>query len=253
MPDNTSRFSNRASDYSAARPGYPPVLLDLLKSEAGLSKSSSIADIGSGTGISALLFLDNGNTVFCVEPNKDMRAAAEAALQPCYTNFRSSGGSAENTLLESGSVDIVTAAQAFHWFDRDKAAAEFRRILKPGGFAVLIWNERKRKGNPFFEDYEKLILKYARDYSGVRHWNIDKTVFDDFFGKNGYHFNCLKNSQYLDRDGFKKRAMSTSYLPWSGEPGNAEMTAELETIFSKYQENSRICFEYDTKVYIGRL
>ncbi len=251
MPDNSSRFSNRALDYASARPGYPPVLLDLLKSETSFSKGSMIADIGSGTGISAQLFLKNGNIVFCVEPNKDMRAAAESTLKN-FPNFRSSGGSAENTGLDGGSIDLIIAAQAFHWFDRDKAKAEFKRILKPGGFTALVWNERKRTGRPFFKEYENLILKYARDYKGVRHWDIEDSVFDDFFGE-GYHFICLKNSQFLDLEGLKKRAMSTSYLPAAGEKGNPEMIMEIESLFRRYQEEGRVYFEYDTKVYLGRI
>ncbi len=252
MQDNTQRFSKRAIDYAASRPGYPAVLLDLLKSETCFSKDSVIADIGSGTGISAEIFLKNGNTVFCIEPNKEMRTVAETAFKS-YPNFRSLEGRAESTGLDRSSVDIVLAAQAFHWFDRDKAKIEFKRILKSGGYAVLVWNERKRTGRPFYIDYENLILKYALDYTGIRHWETGDNIFDEFFGDEGYHFNSLKNSQFLDLEGLKKRVMSTSYLPAAGEPGNVEMIIELELLFSKYKENGRVCLEYDTKVYIGKL
>src|SRR5581483_4013685 len=135
------RFSSRVNDYVLYRPGYPAQILELLKTECGLTGDSEIADIASGTGIFTRMLLENGNRVFGVEPNDDMRKAGESFLAS-YRNFTSVAGTAEATTLADHSVDFVTAAQAAHWFHRERARKEFVRILRPGGWTVLIWNER---------------------------------------------------------------------------------------------------------------
>jgi len=167
MIDSTKRFSSRVENYIKYRPDYPPDILELLKGMCGLSGDSVIADIGSGTGILTELFLRNGNEVFGVEPNREMREAAERLLGK-YPNFKSISGRAESTTLKVGSVDFITASQAFHWFDRKKARREFLRIIKPGGWTVLIWNERELV-SPFARAYEHLLRTYATDYEEVNH------------------------------------------------------------------------------------
>src|SRR3954468_20199343 len=147
-----ARFSNRVADYVRYRPSYPPAVLDMLRREAGLEPKAVIADVGSGTGISAGLFLREGCTVFAVEPNNEMRHAAETLLKD-HTSFHSVSGTAEATTLTEHSVDFVVAAQAFHWFNPKPTRAEFTRILKPGGWVVLMWNERRLDTNPFLRDY----------------------------------------------------------------------------------------------------
>jgi len=148
----TSRFSSRVEDYVRYRPGYPREVITLLTTECGLTAESVVADIASGTGIFTRLLVENGNRVFGVEPNREMRAAGEQFLK-AYGQFTSVAGSAEATTLAAQSVDMITAAQAAHWFERAKARGEFVRILKPGGWLVLLWNERKTDGTPFLRDY----------------------------------------------------------------------------------------------------
>src|SRR5581483_9144642 len=155
----TQRFSSRVDNYIRYRPGYPAEILALLKRECALKKESVIADIGSGTGLLSRMFLENGNVVYGVEPNSEMRKAGERLLAS-YSQFHSIAGTAESTTLPVRRVDFVTAAQAAHWFDRKKARAEFIRILKPGGWLVLVWNERCID-TPFLRDYEQLLLTYA--------------------------------------------------------------------------------------------
>src|SRR5215469_16795520 len=140
--DAKQRFSNRVTDYARYRPSYPPELLDLLRMECGLQHEQNIADIGSGTGLLTKLFLENGNRVFGVEPNGEMRSAGEEVLRG-YPNFTSIDGSAEATTLADSSVDFISAGQAFHWFDVELARGEFRRILKPGGWVVIVWQDRR--------------------------------------------------------------------------------------------------------------
>src|SRR4026208_981769 len=140
--DPTKRFSKRVENYIQYRPKYPPAVFDFLRNELNLAPSSIIADVGSGTGISSEMFLRNGNTVFGIEPNSEMREAGERNLSQ-FASFKSIYGTAEATTLEDHSVDFVIAGQAFHWFDRARSRAEFFRILKKNGWVVLIWNDRK--------------------------------------------------------------------------------------------------------------
>jgi len=153
----TSRFSDRVANYVLYRPGYPPQALQALQTECGLAPNHVIADIASGTGIWTRLLLENGNAVFGIEPNAEMREAGERLLQ-AFPNFTSLAGTAEATTLASQSVDFVTAAQAAHWFDRARSRREFVRILKPGGWLALLWNERVTDTTPFLRDYEQLLL-----------------------------------------------------------------------------------------------
>src|SRR5215813_11661600 len=166
----TERFSTRVDNYVRYRPGYPAEIIDLLTASCGLTPQSLIADIGSGTGKSAEIFLANGNVVFGIEPNEGMRTAAETILGK-NPNFRSVNATAEATTLPESSVDLITAGQAFHWFDLEKTKPEWVRILKPGGWAVVIWNERRLDTTPFLRDYEALLLKYGTDYQNIRHEN----------------------------------------------------------------------------------
>ena len=168
MTDSTQRFTGRVEDYARHRPAYPPELLELLRRECGLTKDTVVADVGSGTGILARLSLDNGNRVIAVEPNDEMRRAGELLLSG-HGRFESVTGTAEATTLPQRSVDLITAGQAFHWFDPGAARKEFARVLKPGGKVVLVWNDRRKRGGPFLEAYEGLLETYANDYAEVEH------------------------------------------------------------------------------------
>ncbi len=148
IQEPTHRFSSRVDNYVLHRPGYPADVLGLLRTECGLTPNSVIADIASGTGIFTRLLLENGNRVYGVEPNPEMRSAGETFLA-AFPRFTSITGTAEATILAAQSVDLITAAQAAHWFDRGKSRREFVRILKPGGWLVLLWNERQPTRRPF--------------------------------------------------------------------------------------------------------
>jgi SAM-dependent methyltransferase len=241
------RFSNRVDNYVKYRPGYPVGVLELFRDEMGLTADSAIADIGSGTGLSSKLFLDNGNTVYGVEPNANMREAAAEFLK-AFPNFRNTDGTAENTTLSEASVDFVIAAQAFHWFHAEKTRAEFQRILKPGGYAALIWNERQLDTTPFLAEYEQLLLKFANDYTKVRHDNINEESLKDFF-QNDFRRATFDNLQVLDFDGLKGRVSSSSYMPSETDETYAPMVEELKTLFAKHAENDRISVFYDTNVF----
>ena len=247
MSDTVARFSNRVANYVKYRPGYPSDVLDHLKAKTGLTGASIIADIGSGTGFSAKPFLENGNTVYGVEPNAAMRDAAEEYLK-AFPNFISHDGTAENTNLDDASIDFVTAAQAFHWFDAEKTRTEFGRILRPGGFVVLLWNERQLDTTEFLREYEKLLLKYAKDYEKVRHENIDQEKLGDFF-QAPYQQATFENVQVFDFEGLRGRVLSSSYMPSEDDPSFPALEKDLRGLFTKHSENDRIKVFYDTNIY----
>src|SRR6185369_8596943 len=228
MSDPLTRFSNRAENYALHRPGYPPGVLEILKSECGLTSNSVIADVGSGTGILSELFVKNGNLVFAIEPNSAMRLIAERSFKTSQ-EFVSIHATAESTTLEAKSVDFVTAAQAFHWFDRARARLEFARILKPAGWVVLIWNERLLDSSPFLRQYEDLLLRYGTDYQKVRHEKATGEIAGFFFPQT-FKLKTLENAQHFDFASLKGRLLSSSYTPAPEHPNFKPMLAELEEI-----------------------
>lgn len=244
---SSERFTNRVANYVKYRPGYPTALTQYLEKCCGLTGESVIADIGSGTGISAKLFLENGNKVYGVEPNDAMRLATENYLDG-FQNFCSLPGTAEATGLDRESIDLTIAAQAFHWFDPEASKREFCRILKPDGHAVLIWNERKLDATPFLDEYEQLLLKYATDYRKVRHENVDTDRIAAFLGHD-FGTAVFENEQEFDFDGIKGRLLSSSYMPDEASPHYAAMIEELKALFAKHAESDRISVLYNTKIY----
>ena len=250
-PDSTRRFSDRVENYVRYRPTYPAGVLEVLRQEAGLSSRDAIADIGSGTGISAEHFLRNGNEVFAVEPNLEMRQAAESQLQQ-YAEFHSVVGTAEATTLPNHSVGYIVAAQAFHWFDQANAKQEFVRILRPDGWVVLIWNSRRTDSTAFLRDYEALLQEYGTDYREIRHNNIKPGDLEAFFGGRA-EVRSRYNQQLFDFEGLKGRLLSSSYVPNVEHPNFLAMVQGLEHIFEQHQDNGKVRFEYDTKIYFGHL
>ena len=245
----TQRFSSRVDNYARFRPGYPAEIIELLKQQCGLTGASVIADIASGTGIFTRLLLENGNHVLGVEPNEKMRVAGEEYLAS-YPNFTSITGTAETTTLPDHSVDLTTCAQAAHWFDREKALNEFRRILKPDGYLVLIWNDRRIGATAFAHDYEQLLLKYGTDYAEVKRRD---NASAEFFGSIPCKKRVLRNFQDLDYAGLEGRLLSSSYTPQSGHASYAPMKAALKHIFDTHHIGGRVRMEYDTKLYFGQL
>src|SRR5438105_6634219 len=207
----TTRFSNRVQDYAKYRPGYPPEMFELLKRECGLFRHTYIADIGSGTGILARYFLEDGNIVLGVEPNAEMRVYAERDLAQ-FKKFTSVTGTAEATTLPNTCVDMVTAGQAAHWFDSAKARTEFVRILKPGGGVVLAWNEREVDAAPFLRDYEKLLLEFGTDYADIRHEKTTENIAQ-FFAPSEFRSAVFANQHVFDFAGLRGRLLSSSYVP----------------------------------------
>lgn len=249
--DPRQRFGDRVDNYVAARPRYPAGVIDVLTQKIGFSSSWVVADIGSGTGISAELFLRNANTVYAVEPNDAMRQAAERLLRG-QSGFHSLAAAAEATGLPAGSVDLVVAAQAFHWFDIGAFRAECARILRPGGAALLMWNDRDDSADGFAIDYERLLMRFGTDYCAVRHRNVSPTAIAAFFGGEPM-FVELPNQQTLDWDGLKARLLSSSYVPPAGDSRSQAMLTALRELFDRHEKSGHVTIYYRTQMYFGAI
>lgn len=250
--DAKQRFSSRAADYARYRPGYPREVVGLLKTWCGLKPEHTVADIGSGTGLLAKLFLENGNRVLGVEPNAEMRSAGEEFLNG-FERFTSVAGSAEVSTLPDDSVDFVAAGQAFHWFDVEPTRREFQRILKAHGRVIILWNERLLDDTAFLRDYEALLRRFGTDYSRVNESYPRAEQMLAFFGANEFTSHALENAQEFDFEGLSGRLRSSSYAPAAGHRQFEPMMEELQHIFATHQQDGVVRMEYRTRIYTGKL
>lgn len=246
---NTERFSNRVANYVLYRPHYPAAIIEFLEKAGLLKKKTVVADIGSGTGISSELFLQNGNVVYGIEPNQEMREAAENIFRD-NPNFKSINGTAEATTLPSQSVDLIIAGQAFHWFEREAAKREFQRIARPGANLVLMWNDRKTD-SPFQEAYEQILFDWAPDYEKVTHRNIEREDINSFFAPAECKVASFPNVQHFDWEGLKGRLLSSSYAPLPGHPNYEPMMEALKGIFHRFSPQGKVVFECDCRLFYG--
>jgi len=248
--DPTQRFSARALHYARSRPGYPPAILQFLKEQFGLNASWTIADLGSGTGKLSELFLAAGCWVYGVEPNRDMRLMAEKLLN-AQPQFISIDAQAEATTLEPASVDLLVAGQAYHWFDVPRARAEALRILRPGGVAALIWNDRRSEA-PFTRAYEAFLTSQFPNYQLTKHRRHERASFEPFFGHADFISAAFDNHLRLDLTALIGLINSASYAPlgWESSP---PILSRLAALFDQYQVDGRIVLDYDTRIYAGPL
>ncbi len=255
--DSKERFSSRVDAYREFRPHYPVDLVHLLQQHCGLASASVIADIGAGTGMLAELFLQNGNTVFAVEPNHAMRTACDE-LRSQYRELTTFDGSAEATTLPDHCADFATVGQALHWFNLEAARAEFVRILRPEGWCAIIYNERRTGGDEFHDGYERTLQEFGIDYEKVRRKYPQQPTLEEFFGGQNcespkIHQAIVPNAQELDLRGLLGRMLSSSYMPQPGHPGYDAMLHAVEQLFSQCQRDGHVRLEYDCVVTYGRL
>jgi SAM-dependent methyltransferase len=248
--DPTTRFSARAESYAQARPSYPHAVLEVLDL-VRLKEPTVIADLGSGTGIFSRLLLESRAVVHAVEPNAEMRLLAERDLghQP---RFHSVAGRSEATTLDSTSIDLVTAAQAFHWFDLEPTRREVVRILRPEGRVALVWNDRDVGTTPFLRDFEAILLEHCPQYSELQGKSDTPEKFDAFFGTGRWARSTVANEQQLDRAGLVLRVMSSSYAPLEGSPGHEALVASLEAVFDRHARDGIVTLGYTTAIIVGR-
>lgn len=248
VKDSTQRFSDRVQHYIKYRPDYPPEVISYLRQEAGLSKDSIVADIGSGTGIFTKHLLNLGCKVYAIEPNQEMREAADTLLKE-YPNYVSINAPAQQTSLKDQEIDLIVCAQAFHWFNTQEAKAEFKRILKDTGQAALIWNNRIVNTDDFAKAYDQLLREKTADYNEVNHQKLSDKDFSAFFKNGEYKKVVFPSFQEFDEVGFLGRANSSSYVP----VGDEKFQQELKNVFNKHANNGTIKFHYNTEIYLGKV
>lgn len=252
MPDDpTKRFSDTVDNYRRYRPGYPQELMEFMKTELHLQPSHAVADIGSGTGKLTELFLHNGNRVYAVEPNGPMREAAERQFGK-DKNFISCRGRAERCGLSNNSVDFVTAAQAFHWFEQVAFKRECQSILRQGGWTLLIWNDRLDDRSPFMQGYESFLREFSTDYGRVDLRRVGKPEFDDFFGAGNYRKEVFEHYQVFDFVGLRGRYLSSSYALPTDHLRYDEAIAALRELFAAHQSAGEVRMWYAAEVYYGK-
>lgn len=250
MKDSTKRFSDRVDDYTKYRPSYPQEAVNYILNVGNVADTSRIADIGSGTGKFTELLLKKCEKVYGVEPNAEMRLAAENLLK-CYRSFVSINATAENTTLDDKSIDCITTAQAFHWFDIKKVKTEFMRILKENKYVFIIWNKRYKNTN-FMVSYEKLLNSTASEYRKVNYSNITSEIIRDFIPIN-YNIKKFTNNQLFNWTMLVGRFRSSSYVPIQNPKEYNELEKKLKILFDKYAQDGQVTFNYETEVYSGKI
>jgi len=249
MRDSTEIFSDRVQNYLAYRPSYSPVILDVLRAECLFNGESVIADIGSGTGLLSELFLNNGNFVFGIEPNLEMRNACENRLK-AFSRFVSLAGRAEGTTLEDDSVDFVIAGQAFHWFNLEQTKQEFMRILKPKGWVIVVYNVA-RTDTPFQLACQQFRVTYLEEKGSETE---ETDIYSPFFGKGNFTEKRLEGvRQKFDMTGFAGRVLSSANAPEETTHRYTQMMDAIGTIFEQYQQDEKVEISYATEVVFGRL
>jgi SAM-dependent methyltransferase len=211
-----------------------------------------VADIGSGTGIFSARIAPRVRSVACVEPNREMREYSAKYLAE-HQNVRILDGRAEETGLPEGSVDTVTAAQAFHWFDRPATKREFLRILRPGGRVVLLWYERLTAGDPFLEGYERLLQAHSVDYAQVDHRNVTLGIIEEFFHPFGVDRLTAPMTERMDLAGVLGRIASSSYTPPEGHPGHGPLVRGVSELFARCERGGTVDFVYTASAWTGRM
>lgn len=252
---NTKRFTDRVKNYVKYRPQYPTAIYPYLEERIGLNPQTVVADIGAGTGIFTRQLIAYGCKVFAVEPNGAMRREMEAS-SPSEPKLVPVAAPAEKTSLAEQSVDLVTAAQAYHWFDRDKARLEFRRILRPSGHILLIWN-MQNFDLPFMKKQEEIVRHYAVDYESTSQKRKSEAEqeadLEAFFRPDEIQHAEFEVEQIFDYEGLKGRALSSSYAPSPEHANHTGLLEALKVLFDEYQAGGTVAYSYKTHLYFARI
>lgn len=249
--DATTRFSSKAEVYALARPRYPREVVSFLEAQGVIAPGKLLADLGSGTGLSAEPFLTAGYTVIGIEPNDPMRMEGDNYLKR-FPDFRSVKGTSEATTLPGQSVDVVLAAQAFHWFNLDLTRAEMQRILRPPGYFVAMWNHRNHNASDLQRGYEAILRKYCPEYHTLAELYRSPTRAAAFF-QQGYQDATLLNPQKLTWPLYEARILSSSYIPQPGQPDFAPFMTEMKNLFERHAVDGVVQFDLEIWIHWGRL
>ncbi|MBT9331693.1 class I SAM-dependent methyltransferase [Paracidobacterium acidisoli] len=248
----TERFSTRVEVYRRYRPGYPEEIAGLLERECGLTQTVMIADVAAGTGLLSEIFLERGYAVDAIEPNASMRAACETLCER-WPRLRCSDGTAEATGLPDRSADLITVAQAMHWFDLARTRKEFARVLRPGGWCAVIYNHRRMGGDGFHDGYEQILREFGGDYLAVQERHMTPEKLAAFFAPSVAKEAVFPNAQRLTLEGLEGRIVSSSYMPQAGEVRYVTMREAIERLFEKNERDGVVTIEYECSVVYGQL
>ncbi|HAM81708.1 class I SAM-dependent methyltransferase [Ornithinibacillus bavariensis] len=249
---STNKFTDKAKVYAKYRPNYPIKYIDYLIAETGINEECIIADIGSGTGILSRQLLERGFTVIGVEPNDDMRTLAEQALNS-DDRFISVKATAENTTIKDNSVDLITVAQAFHWFNMEQFRLECQRILKQDAKVALVWNSRDGTSD-INKECANVCQKYCPNFNGFSGGMEETSIaFQQFFKDGKYYFKHFRNDLQFNLIGFLGRYLSASFSPKKTDKEYKPFIAALTEVFEKYSDNGQIVIPTSTKSYLGEV
>ncbi len=250
--DFTERFTGRVDAYRRFRPRYPRELVTTLQDRCGLTPSSVIADVGAGTGMLAEVLLQIGNSVFAVEPNLEMRTAC-AELIESYPRLTCVDATAEATGLAANSMDFVTVGRAFHWFDQEKAVEEFRRILRPAGWLVLVGLGRiKSGGGPMSRESDQLLRRHGKDYAVLRDRYDIAGAARRVLADGGMH-ESFHQIMPLTWEECLGNALSLSITPRPEDPGFAAFEKDLRAFFEAHKSGDKIHLPIVCEMYFGHL
>lgn len=247
-------FDNKAVLYAANRPSYSPHVLKYLQKDLGLAPTALGADIGCGTGQLTKILAGYFNLLYAVEPNESMMAECQKCLCGCK-NVHYIHRCAESTGIIDHTLDYITVAQAFHLFHNTETLQELKRILKPNGYLIIIYNMKNHSSNLFLKN-EEVLLKYCPLYKRNFHSMEFKTEsFADCFTEDSYQYRQFSNdnTEYLDCDTFINRTLSASYAIPIENPSFPVFVKELEKVFTKFSVNQKIKMELSTVIYSGHL
>ena len=246
----TDAFTTKAADYAAARPRYPAALFERLRASHVLFSAAQVVDVAAGTGLFTGQLLHRGYHVTAIEPNAAMLAVADAALGQ-YRKYRSIAASAEATTLADGAIDVITAAQAFHWFDVEAVRREWLRVLKPDGRVVLVWNTRPLT-DPLQKALDDLLGEFGGGKQAVLDRRQDLSQVPAFFDAAAYEQFDLGHSQELDREGLISLALSRSAMPDRGTQEGERAAQSLGQLFAQHERGGKVSVAYRTRAFVGR-
>lgn len=245
-----SVFSPKAADYAASRPDYPPALFATLRDQLALGTASHIADVGAGTGLLTQGLLEFGCAVTAIEPNGDMRAESDRRLA-ARPHYQSLAGSAESLPHPDGSLDLITAAQAFHWFEVDRARAEFLRALKPGGQVALIWNDRVLD-DPLHAALDDIFARFGGAQRGALLAHENRTDVPRFFRDGTLREFSWPHVQRLDESGCASFVFSRSYMPRRDTDAGRETERLARAVHARFAHDGLVDVPYRTVLILGR-
>jgi SAM-dependent methyltransferase len=241
----TERFNNRVENYLKFRPHYPEELFSFLETQLKLDSRMKLADIGSGTGLFAEPLLKKGYAIYCIEPNDEMRSAAEKHLS-IYPGFISIDNRAEHTGLEPNSIDCIIVAQAFHWMNPIETKQEFSKILKDNGKIIICWI-LAMEDTEFLEKYEGIRKTFGIEYTATK--RADESVLREFYSPQNMNSKIFYHKIKMDFEKLKGHLLSASFIPQRGHGSFNVMIDSLQELFDKYNENGFIEMKYQTIVF----